>query len=87
MGGECLIERKLNNGNNEAICIFKKGLINLAIYFYYEIKNYNIESFKKIIEFINNVNKRYIKDDKLLKYINDNHYSFVEGKKIYDKIL
>ena len=86
-GGECLIERKLNNGNNEAICIFKKGLINLAIYFYYEIKNYNIESFKKIIEFINNVNKRYIKDDKLLKYINDNHYSFVEGKKIYDKIL
>ena len=23
----------------------------------------------------------------VLKYINDNHYSFVEGKKIYDKTL
>ena len=42
--------------------------------------------YKEIIEFCNEKNERSFRNDELLKFVKENNYSFIEGKKIYDKL-
>lgn len=86
-GGECLIEKKLSNGNNRLMCKYKKHLVLLAIYFVDNLMNKNYKEYNKLLSFCREVSNRNIMDDKFKKFLNNNpQYSFIEGRDIYNKI-
>lgn len=86
-GGQCQIETLINNGKlNNNMCLFKKKLIDFAMYISLYIKQNNKLIYKEIIEFCNEKNERSFRNDELLKFVKENNYSFIEGKKIYDKL-
>ena len=83
---ECLIELDANDGPNKIMCTFKKYLILLAIYLYLELKEKNKEAYDDIYKFCKDYGARFKRDLNLEKFLKENNYPFVEGKKIYDSL-
>ena len=85
-GGECLIEKRLVNGNNALMCKYKKHLILLGMYFVLELVDKNYPMFVHIRQFAQSTLVRYQKDKELDKFLKEHpEYNFVEGKEIFDR--
>ena len=74
--------------NDKIMCSFKQYLIKCAIYFVYKVKYYYDENlYIELINFCKEKNNRNYEDNELKQFLMSNpHYSFCEGKKIFDKI-
>ena len=68
------------------MCKYKSHLILLSIYFVNEVHEHNSLSFKEIYDFCIEVENRKKIDINLERFLKSNpQYSFIEGKRIYDK--
>ena len=86
-GGECLIEKRLVNGNNKLMCKYKKHLILLAMYFALTLIEKNYPMFVHLASFTRSTFVRYRKDEELDKFLKENpKYNFTEGKKVFDSL-
>ena len=86
-GGECLIEKRLVNGNNHLMCKYKKHLILLSMYFAIDLVEKNYPMFVHLSNFCKSTLVRYQKDKDLDKFLNEHpEYSFTEGKKVFDQL-
>lgn len=87
-GGECQVEQIFSKGINKVMCKYKSHLVLLAIYFVNEVAENNSLSFEEIYNFCIDVDNRRRLDNHLQEFLAKHpEYSFVEGKKIYDKIV
>jgi len=86
-GGECLVEKRLSNGINTNMCLYKKHLIYLAMWLTDTIKELNQDAYRKLEEFCLDFAERTKLDKDLAKYLADNNYKFVDGKEAYDKSI
>lgn len=85
-GGECQLEKILSKGINKTMCKYKSHLILLSMYFVNEVHEHNSLSFKEIYDFCIEVENRKKIDINLERFLKNNpQYSFIEGKRIYDK--
>lgn len=85
-GGECLIEKRLSGGNNQAMCLWKKHLIYLAGYLAISLANDCPAVFKEIKSFAKEVSMRNKSDPELVVFLNSHpELSFTEGKRIFDR--
>ena len=86
-GGECLIEKRLVNGNNPLMCKYKKHLILLAMYFAITMIDKDYDMFMNIRNFALSTSIRYKKNQELYKFLEDHpEYNFTEGKKVFDNL-
>ncbi len=86
-GGECLIEKRLVNGNNFLMCKYKKHLILLSMYFAINLVENNYPMFVHLSNFSRSTFVRYQKDRELEEFLQEHpEYSFVEGKEIFDNL-
>ena len=86
-GGECLIEKRLVNGNNPLMCKYKKHLILLSMYFAISLIERNYPMFMNIVNFSKSTSIRYHEDPELKKFLDEHpEYSFTEGKEIFDNL-
>ena len=86
-GGECLIEKKLSNGNNKLMCMYKKHLVLLAIYFSLTLLEKSVYEFNQLRNFCIEVNLRNKLDKELDKFLSEHsEYDFNSGKKMFDQI-
>lgn len=86
-GGECLIEKRLSNGNNRLMCKYKKHLILLSIYFALTLIERNYPMFIHISNFARSTLVRYKKDEELDNFLKEHpEYSFTKGKEIFDNL-
>ena len=87
-GGECNVIWSKRRMNDKIMCSFKQYLIKCAIYFVYKVKYYYDENiYIELINFCKEKNNRNYEDNELKQFLMSNpHYSFCEGKKIFDKI-
>lgn len=86
-GGECLIEKRLVNGNNRLMCKYKKHLVLLSMYFVLNLVENNYPMFVHLSNFCKSTLVRYQKDKDLDKFLNEHpEYNFTEGKKVFDHL-
>jgi len=87
-GGECLVELKINNDqNNLLMCEYKKHLILLAMYFQQMLLFKDLDLFLKIRTFCEEKVLRYGENKELSNFLNMHpSLNFTEGKKEFDSI-
>ena len=86
-GGECLIEKRLVNGNNRLMCKYKKHLVLLSMYFVLNLVENNYPMFVHLSNFCKSTLVRYQKYKDLDKFLNEHpEYNFTEGKKVFDHL-
>ena len=86
-GGECLIEKRLVNGNNPLMCKYKKHLILLAMYLVLELVEKDYPMFIHIRNFASSTFIRYKKDEELYKFLKEHpEYNFTKGKEVFDNL-
>ena len=85
-GGECLIEKRLSGGNNDAMCLWKKRLIYLTAYLVLSLAEDCPAVFKEIQAFAKEVASRNKADPELKAFL-DSHpeLSFTDAKRVFDE--
>ncbi len=80
-GGECAIEKLENDGVNEKMCNFKKGLILLSMIFEEHCRSFSQGIYYRISDFCLDKRKRTIEDPKLREFRNGHkNLTFTEAR-------
>lgn len=87
-GGECTVVWNSKKKNDKIMCKFKEQLIKYALYIVYKLRYcYDEKIYTELIDFCKEKNNRNYMDEELKEFLLSNpHYSFNEGKKIFDEI-
>lgn len=86
-GGECLVQKRLSKGNNQAMCYLKRHLIKLAVSFSVELANRNRQSYQLAVDFCAEVASRGKRNKQLYRFLEENPgLSFTDGKQVFDSL-